>query len=617
MSFTKTFWINTTDKELATSFTSNSTAIQPEFTQGDTIPIEVILLEKSGNDGLPFRNIQLTSETLKVALGRADQAATSGTFILDFDGDSTTALAFDSTAAQVQTALNLLTSITSAGGVIVSGSTGGPYTIAFNNVGARSFLTADLALLEPSSVLNSIRKQTGDGSTKDIQVLRIAEGALGLETSFSAIASPVASISTLIAGGSGANEVQQLIIDRPCIGGLIALTFDGETTSFNYGASASDVKASLEINTGIGSGDIAVTKVSDTIYTFEFIGALKGANQSEFTVDDSGLDGFVGFTGSLDLDNYSVESFLSGETSKDCLLEFELTEGSNKSTLATVSAKITNDIINSAITSPPLTPSITFVENVNGNDGVVVIDPDDLDDTSTANKFTNASDISKLSGIEAGATSDQSDAEIKTAYENNSNTNAFTDVEQTKLSGIEALAEVNDCVYLGTSGAISSDASVEFTTAGWFDGTYKFLVFDFINVLPATDATRLDFTASVDGGSTYLAGTSYSFIHNGRSGGSASATTSAGASHLRLVTGVFQGNGTEETYSGRVILYSPDSSKYKDVKIDSMYIADDGDLTVTSGAGQIFTTSAVDAVKLAFNSGNIASGEILVYGIKS
>ena len=48
-----------------------------------------------------------------------------------------------------------------------------------------------------------------------------------------------------------------------------------------------------------------------------------------------------------------------------------------------------------------------------------------------------AADGTKLDGIETNATADQTDAEIKTAYENNSNTNAFTDAEKTKLSGIE------------------------------------------------------------------------------------------------------------------------------------------------------------------------------------
>lgn len=51
-----------------------------------------------------------------------------------------------------------------------------------------------------------------------------------------------------------------------------------------------------------------------------------------------------------------------------------------------------------------------------------------------------ATDGSKLDGIEASATADQTDAEIKTAYENNSDTNAFTDALLTKLNGIETAA---------------------------------------------------------------------------------------------------------------------------------------------------------------------------------
>ena len=48
-----------------------------------------------------------------------------------------------------------------------------------------------------------------------------------------------------------------------------------------------------------------------------------------------------------------------------------------------------------------------------------------------------SADGAKLDGIEAGATADQTAAEIKTAYESNANTNAYTDAEKTKLAGIE------------------------------------------------------------------------------------------------------------------------------------------------------------------------------------
>jgi len=83
------------------------------------------------------------------------------------------------------------------------------------------------------------------------------------------------------------------------------------------------------------------------------------------------------------------------------------------------------------------------VASVNTKTGVVVLDPDDLADAGTVNKFTTAAEISKLAGIEALAEVNPTNAETKTAYEANADTNAFTDAEQTKLTGIEALAEVN------------------------------------------------------------------------------------------------------------------------------------------------------------------------------
>ena len=61
------------------------------------------------------------------------------------------------------------------------------------------------------------------------------------------------------------------------------------------------------------------------------------------------------------------------------------------------------------------------------------------ENNADTNAFTDA-DHSKLDGIETGATGDQSGAEIKTAYEAEADTNAFTDADHTKLNGIEANA---------------------------------------------------------------------------------------------------------------------------------------------------------------------------------
>ena len=58
---------------------------------------------------------------------------------------------------------------------------------------------------------------------------------------------------------------------------------------------------------------------------------------------------------------------------------------------------------------------------------------------SDSNVFTDA-DHTKLNGIEASATADQTNAEIRAAVEAASDSNVFTDDDHTKLNGIEASA---------------------------------------------------------------------------------------------------------------------------------------------------------------------------------
>jgi len=81
-----------------------------------------------------------------------------------------------------------------------------------------------------------------------------------------------------------------------------------------------------------------------------------------------------------------------------------------------------------------------------------------------ANADTNAFDdaaVTKLAGIETAATADQTGAEIKTAYEGEADTNPFTDAEQTKLSGIETAADVTDSTNVNAAGAtMNTDADV-------------------------------------------------------------------------------------------------------------------------------------------------------------
>ena len=72
--------------------------------------------------------------------------------------------------------------------------------------------------------------------------------------------------------------------------------------------------------------------------------------------------------------------------------------------------------------------------------------------TGTVDGRDIAADGTKLDGVQAGATADQTGAQIKTAYE--AETNAFTDAQFTKLAGIEASADVTDTANVTAAGAL-------------------------------------------------------------------------------------------------------------------------------------------------------------------
>ena len=63
-------------------------------------------------------------------------------------------------------------------------------------------------------------------------------------------------------------------------------------------------------------------------------------------------------------------------------------------------------------------------------------------------------DKTKLDAIEASATADQTDAEIRAAVEAATDSNVFTDADHTKLNGIEASADVTDTTNVTAAGAL-------------------------------------------------------------------------------------------------------------------------------------------------------------------
>ena len=80
--------------------------------------------------------------------------------------------------------------------------------------------------------------------------------------------------------------------------------------------------------------------------------------------------------------------------------------------------------------------------------------------TTRAGVYPSA-DRNKLAAIESNATADQTAAEIKTAYESNANTNAFTDDDETKVGRLPSAACANNQILKsnGTAFTCQTDAT--------------------------------------------------------------------------------------------------------------------------------------------------------------
>lgn len=313
--------VDVENKRLVSSFRSTRTTTPESAVFGDTPSISVRLVEPnvSGSD-YPWRYVDLNGYTIRVAIGRPGGDPSTGTFTLTFDGDTTTDLAAGSTAAQVDTALNALTSITSAGGVTVTSAAVGQYQIAFDSAGVRNIITANTDALYPASSAYIYEATAGDVSTKEVQIAAIEVDNAAYVELTTDIAAPAATVTTVREGVTDTtSELQRIEISGDPYLGTFAITINGNTSSaISIDATIDELTTAIEGISGIGAGNVVVTG-SITDFTIQFASSL--GNVAEASVDVANLTGSVGKTGSLDLNTNQFLELLNGEAQTNATLE--------------------------------------------------------------------------------------------------------------------------------------------------------------------------------------------------------------------------------------------------------------------------------------------------------
>jgi len=138
-----------------------------------------------------------------------------------------------------------------------------------------------------------------------------------------------------------------------------------------------------------------------------------------------------------------------------------------------------------------------------------------------------------------------------------------------------------------------------------------------------SDDVSLYFRVSTDGGSTYKAGASdYAWVLRRNISGSSSAdVTDAADSEIQLIPfggNVGLGNAAGEVLNGFVDIFIPSGTDNNTViQYDLSYINPVTNTIRIVGSGTYLATTAVDAFRFLFSTGNIATGEFKLYGFRA
>ena len=214
----------TVESGLVRGLTDNTPVSFPELVLGDSRSYDLYFVDGQGNYVSWSGNASYIPE---LAIGACGYP-TGGTFTLTFGSQTTSALAWNATASQVQTALQALSSIGS-GNCTVTGQ--GPNYFVVTFVGAlaaapQALITVNFSNLTPASNCNVFTLVAGTASppVNAVQVLNFAINPISFSNSFTTITNgwtgqlstaTVAALAAFAAAGASLSETFQVSVLNP------------------------------------------------------------------------------------------------------------------------------------------------------------------------------------------------------------------------------------------------------------------------------------------------------------------------------------------------------------------------------------------------------------------
>ncbi len=190
------------------------------------------------------------------------------------------------------------------------------------------------------------------------------------------------------------------------------------------------------------------------------------------------------------------------------------------------------------------------------------------------------------------------------------------------ITAFGSITSLGSLSHIATQTA-SSSASVSFTSG--IDSTYKEYIFYFVNMHPSTGGSEFLVNFSTDNGSNYnvtKTTTSFRAFHQ-ESGGGGNISYDTGRDLAQNTSDFELGHDVTDdddgSISGYLHLFNPSSTTFVKhfIACTNTHQEDGSNRASIENfkAGYCNTTSAIDAVTFKMSSGNIDSGQILLFGL--
>lgn len=227
-----------------------------------------------GGGGVTDTDYGAVTATDEVQLITLD--ATGGTFTATYDGQTTEAIAYNATAATVQTELEQLSNI-EVGDVVVTGSAGGPYTLTFGG----NLADENVAAVTCSGAL--LTKAAGTGTAGVTTATAGAAHTPTVATTVPGVAATTDEVQTVTLTGGSTTGTWDLVV--PTYGTIAGIAYNasGASVQTSFRALHADTSACTVVRSGAGtSGD-------PYVYTITYLGTLAQTNVAEVTVTPNAL----------------------------------------------------------------------------------------------------------------------------------------------------------------------------------------------------------------------------------------------------------------------------------------------------------------------------------------